>query len=46
MLEEIVLSRFFESDHNNLTQKLLYENLSYDEAIDMGIGKLLNLDLF
>lgn len=46
MLKEIVISRFYESDYNNLTTKLLYENVSYDEAVNRGIAVIADLDLF
>ena len=46
MLEEIIDSRFYESDYNNLTRKLLYEDVSYDEAINNGIALIANLDIF
>lgn len=28
--KEIIRSRFYESDYKNVTQKLLYEDISYD----------------
>lgn len=37
MLREIIDSRFYEQDYKNVTQKLLYENVSYEEAIKAGI---------
>lgn len=37
MLKEIVESRYYESDYNNVTSKLLYEEVSYETAIDNGI---------
>lgn len=46
MLKEIIDSRFYESDYNNLTRKLLYEDVSYDEAINNGIALIANLDIF
>ena len=46
MLREIISSRFFEPDYNNITKRLLYEDVSYDEAIDDGIGKIANMDIF
>ena len=46
MLKEIISSRFYEPDYNNLTRRLLYENASYDEAISHGIAKIADLDLF
>ncbi len=33
MLKEISHSHFYESDYNNITRKLLYEDISYDEVI-------------
>ena len=32
MLKEIISSRFYENDYNNITKKLLYEKYGYDEA--------------
>ena len=32
MLEEIIESKFYESDYKNVTQKLLYEDIDYDYA--------------
>ncbi len=46
MLKEIITSRFYESDYNNITKKLLYEDVSYDEAIDNGIAKVAKTDVF
>lgn len=46
MLREIIRSRFYESDYNNVTQKLLYEDVSYDYAIENGIAKIAETDLF
>lgn len=46
MLKEIIDSRFYESDYNNLTRKLLHEDVSYDEAINNGIALIANLDIF
>ena len=46
MLKEIINSRFYEQDYNNITKKLLYENVSYDEAIAGGIAKVAELDMF
>ena len=37
MLKEIISSRFYEADYNNVTKKLLYEDVSYEEAISNGI---------
>lgn len=38
MLQDIISSRFYESDYKNVTQKLLYENVSYDYAVEQGIA--------
>lgn len=46
MLREIIDSRFYESDYNNITKRLLYEDVSYDEAIACGIAKLTELNVF
>ena len=46
MLKEIISSRFYESDYNNITRKLLYEDISYDEAIVNGITKIADLEIF
>lgn len=46
MLKEIIDSRFYESDYNNVTKKLLYEDVSYDEAIKNGIAKVAGTDIF
>lgn len=46
ILKEIIGSRFYEADYNNVTRKLLYEDMSYDEAIASGIGKVVDTDLF
>ena len=46
MLKEIIISRFYESDYNNITKKLLYEDVSYDEAIKSGIAIVADMDIF
>ncbi len=46
MLREIISSCFYEPDYNNITKKLLYEDVSYDEAIAGGIAKIAELDVF
>lgn len=46
MLREIIESRFYESDYRNITQKLLYEGVSYDYAVEKGIQKIAETDLF
>ena len=46
MLKEIVSSHFYESDYNNITKKLLYEDVSYEEAISNGIAQIAEMDIF
>lgn len=46
MLKEIIRSRFYEPDYKNLTQKLLYEDISYDYAIENGIAIIAESDVF
>lgn len=46
MLKEIIDSRFYEKDYNMVTKKLLYEDYSYDKAIQNGINKVLVTNVF
>ena len=46
MLREIISSRFYEADYRDITQKLLYEDVSYDYAIEHGIAIVAEKDLF
>lgn len=46
MLKEIISSRFYESDYRNVPQKLLYEDISYDYAIENGIVVVAESDVF
>ncbi len=46
LLREIIDLHFYEKDFNSLTKKLLYEDVDYATAIENGIGKLINLDIF
>ena len=46
ILKKIIDKRVFESDYNNITSKLLYENITYDEAIENGIERVLKLNVF
>lgn len=46
MLREIISSRFYEADYKNVTQKLLYEDISYDYAIEHGIAIVAETDVF
>lgn len=46
MLREIISSHFYESDYNNITRKLLYEDISYDEVVKNGIERVAAMDIF
>lgn len=46
MLEEIIESKFYESDYKNVTQKLLYEDIDYDYAVQNGIAFVAQSDVF
>lgn len=46
MLKEIIRSRFYEPDYNNITKKLLYEDMSYEDAIKNGIAVVADMDIF
>lgn len=46
MLGEIIDSRFYEPDYKNVTQKLLYEDISYDYAVENGIAKIVGTGIF
>lgn len=46
MLLEIMDSRFYERDYKEITQKLLYENVSYEYAIQNGIAIVADSDVF
>ncbi len=46
ILKEIINSRFYEADYKNITQKLLYENISYDYSIEHGIAIVSESDVF
>ena len=46
MLKEIISSRFYESDYNNVTRKLLYEDMTYGEAVNRGIAVVADMDIF
>ncbi len=46
MLQDIITTRFYERDYNDITKKLLYEDVSYDEAIDKGIKIVADWNLF
>ena len=44
--KEIIESRFYETDYNNITKRLLYEDFSYEKAIEKGISKVVEMDIF
>ena len=46
MLKQIIRSRFYEPDYNNITKKLLYEDMSYEDAIKNGIAVVADMDIF
>lgn len=46
VLKEIIESRFYEKDYREITQKLLYENISYDYAIEHGIAIVAESGIF
>lgn len=46
MLKEIIDSRFYESDYKDITQKLLYEDIGYDYAVENGIAIVAQSDVF
>ena len=46
ILDEIIQSRFYESDYKNITQKLLFEDVDYDYAVSNGILKVSKSDAF
>lgn len=46
LLQEIIDTRFYESDYNKITNKLLYENYSYDNAINNGIKAVIANKVF
>ena len=46
MIKEIINTNFYESDYNNVTRKLLYEDLTYEDAINKGIAKITSMDIF
>lgn len=46
ILKNIIETRFYEPDYKNITIKLLYEKISYDDAIEKGIKHILSTDIF
>lgn len=46
MLKEIIESRFYEKDYQEITTKLLYEKIDYATVIEKGIRIIANSDVF
>lgn len=46
MLKEIISSHFYERDYRDVTQKLLYEKVDYNQAITEGIAVVAKSDVF
>ena len=46
MLLEIIKSKFYEADYKNITQKLLYEDVDYEYAVENGIAIVARSDIF
>ena len=46
LIKDIIKNKYYESDYKNITQKLLYEDMSYDYVIKHGLEKMLDYDIF
>jgi len=46
MLKEIISTGFYEADYRDVTQKLLYEDISYTYAVEHGIAIVADSDVF
>ena len=46
MLKEIISNHFYERDYRDVTQKLLYEKIDYNQAINEGIAVVAKSDVF
>ncbi len=46
LIDEIIKTGFYQKDFNELTKKLLYEDISYDHVLKGGIGKLIKMKIF
>ena len=46
LLNSIIKTSFFENDYLNQSNKLLLEDMTYDEAIEKGIKKVIEIGLF
>lgn len=46
LLNKIIIERFYETDYKNITSKLLYENVTYDEVIENCINTIIANKMF
>lgn len=46
LIKSIIDNKYYEADYKNITQKLLYEDMSYDYVIEHGLTKILECDIF
>lgn len=46
LLQEIVDSHYYETDYNNISRKLLYEDVSYETVVKNGIEKVAKMNIF
>lgn len=46
LIMDVIKNKYYESDYKNITQKLLYEDISYDYVIEHGLSKVLECDIF
>ena len=46
LISDIIKNKYYESDYKNITQKLLYEDISYNYVIEHGLSKILECDIF
>lgn len=46
LISDIIKNKYYESDYKNITQKLLYEDISYDYVIEHSLLKILEFDIF
>ena len=46
IIKDIIQNKYYESDYKNITQKLLYEDMSYDFTVDHGIALIATSDVF
>ena len=46
LLKEIICTRFYEAEYRDVTQKLLYEDISYYRVIEHGIAIVADSDVF